>query len=276
MTETVHNLPAATGSPATRIGAMVLRHWYLLKSSPPRIIDIIYWPTVQLLMWGFLQTWLAEQSGKLAFAGGSLIGAMLLWDVLFRGQIGFNMSFLEELWSRNLGHLMVSPLRAHELLVAMAVMSVIRVMIGLVPVTFLAVFYFGFDFLALGLWSVAFFFNLMLTGWAFGMFICGLLLRYGLGAENLAWSLIFILLTLCCVYYPVSALPEWLQPVALCLAPTYVFEGLRGILIDGIIQPQLMLISLGLNVLYLVAGAALFFWFYRDAREKGTLMNTGE
>ncbi len=276
MSEVVSNLRPATGSPGSRIGAMVLRHWYLLKSSPPRIIDIVYWPTVQLFMWGFLQTWLADQSGKLAFAGGSLIGAMLLWDVLFRGQIGFNMSFLEELWSRNLGHLMVSPLRAHELLAALAVMSIIRVMIGLIPVTLLAIYYFGFDLMALGLWMVAFFLNLMLTSWAVGMVVCGLLLRYGLGAEHLAWSLIFILLTICCVYYPVSALPTWLQPVALSLAPTYVFEGLRSILIDGVARPELMFVALGLNVLYLVAATVLFFWFYRDALEKGTLLSTGE
>ncbi|MGI9481263.1 MAG: ABC transporter permease [Hyphomicrobiales bacterium] len=255
---------------------MVLRHWYLLKSSPPRIIDLIYWPTVQLFMWGFLQVWLAEQSGKFAIIGGSLVGAMLLWDVLFRGQIGFNLSFLEEMWSRNLGHLMVSPLRSYELLMALATMSIIRVLIGLIPVTMMAVWYFGFDLYALGLWSVAFFFNLMLTSWAVGMFVCGLLLRYGLGAEHLAWSLIFILLTICCVYYPVSALPEWLQPVSLSLAPTYVFEGLRAILIDGEARPDLMLAALALNVLYLAAGAVAFMWFFNDARRKGTLMNTGE
>ncbi|MGI9370878.1 MAG: ABC transporter permease [Hyphomicrobiales bacterium] len=276
MSETHFNNPPATGSAVERISAMVLRHWYLLKSSPPRIIDLIYWPTVQLFMWGFLQTWLAGQSGKLAVAGGSLIGAMLLWDVLFRGQIGFNMSFLEELWSRNLGHLMVSPLRPHELLIANCVMSILRVMIGLIPVTIMAIYYFGFDLYALGLWSVAFFFNLMLTGWAIGMFVCGILLRYGLGAEHLAWSLIFILLTLCCVYYPVSALPSWLQPISLALAPTHVFEGLRSILIDHEIKPSLMVTASVLNVIYVSLGIAAFFWFYRDAQRKGTLLSTGE
>ena len=109
-----------------------------------------------------------------------------------------------------------------------------------------------------------------------GRRVCGILLRFGLGAENLAWSLIFILLTICCVYYPVSALPEWLQPVSLSLAPTYVFEGLRAILIDGEARPELMFAALGLNVVYLAAAAMSFLWFFNDARRKGTLMNTGE
>ena len=96
-------------APLRRIAAMVLRYWYLLRHSWPRILDLIYWPTVQMLMWGFLQTYLSRQSGGAYHAGGALIGAVLLWDILFRGQIGFSVSFLEEMWSRNLGNLMMTP-----------------------------------------------------------------------------------------------------------------------------------------------------------------------
>jgi ABC-2 type transport system permease protein len=91
-----------------RVGAMVRRYWYLLRYSWPRILDLIYWPAVQMLMWGFLQLYLTEQSGGLYQAGGAFIGAVLLWDILFRGQIGFSVSFLEEMWSRNLGNLMMT------------------------------------------------------------------------------------------------------------------------------------------------------------------------
>ena len=35
-----------------RVGAMMLRYWYLLRSSWPRLLDLVYWPTVQMLTWG--------------------------------------------------------------------------------------------------------------------------------------------------------------------------------------------------------------------------------
>ena len=126
------------GSPR-RIGAMMLRYWYLLRSSWPRLLDLVYWPTVQMVTWGFLQYYITSNAGFFARAGGTFIGAVLLWDILFRGQLGFSISFLEEMWSRNIGNLMMSPLRPIEFIAALMVMSVVRLSIGAVPVTFLAI-----------------------------------------------------------------------------------------------------------------------------------------
>src|ERR1700677_3543975 len=129
-----------------RIAAMVERYWYLLRSSWPRLLELIYWPAVQMLMWGFLQLYIAQNAGFFARAGGTFIGAVLLWDILFRGQLGFSVSFLEEMWSRNLGNLMMSPLRPFEFIAALMVMSLVRLAIGAIPVTFLAIAFFGFHF----------------------------------------------------------------------------------------------------------------------------------
>ncbi len=213
---------------AQRVGAMMLRYWYLLRSSWPRLLDLVYWPTVQMVTWGFLQYYISNNAGFFARAGGTFIGAVLLWDILFRGQLGFSISFLEEMWSRNIGNLMMSPLRPIELIVALMAMSVVRLAVGAVPVTFLAIAFFGFNLYGLGLALVAFFVNLMLTSWAIGIFVSGLILRNGMGAENLAWSIMFLFMPLTCVYYPVTTLPVWLQPVAWALPPTYVFEGMRA------------------------------------------------
>lgn len=97
------------GGSARRIAAMVLRYWYLLRGSWPRLLELAYWPTVQMIMWGFISQFMATNSTWVAQAAGVLIAAVLLWDVLFRGQLGVSVSFLEEMWSRNLGHLFVSP-----------------------------------------------------------------------------------------------------------------------------------------------------------------------
>src|SRR6201987_2029284 len=199
---------------ALRISAMMLRHWYLLRSSWPRLLDLIYWPTVQMVTWGFLQFYIANNAGFFARAGGTFIGAVLLWDILFRGQLGFSISFLEEMYLRNLCNIMMSRLCPFEFIIALMVISVVRLSLGAVPVTFLPIAFFGFNLSAFGLALVAFFFNLMLTSWAIGIFVSGLILRNGMGAENLAWSIMFLLMPLACVYYPVATLPVWLQPVA--------------------------------------------------------------
>ncbi len=259
-----------------RVAAMVLRYWYLLRSSFARLIELIYWPTVQMLMWGFLQTYLAAQASLYAQAGGMLVGAVMLWDILFRGQLGFSISFLEEMYARNLGNLMISPLRAAEFVAALMIMSIVRLAIGIVPVTGLAVWFFGFNLWALGVALAAFFANLMLTGWAVGIFVSGLVLRNGLGAETFAWSIMFLFLPLTCVYYPVAVLPDWLQLIAWSLPPTYVFEGMRALLIEHTFRADLMVQAFALNIVLFSLAVFAFLALLASARRNGSLMQTGE
>jgi ABC-2 type transport system permease protein len=262
-------------SPA-RVGAMVLRHYYLMRSSWLRLLELMYWPLVQMLMWGFLQTWLAQQRGTLAIAGGTLIGAILLWDVLIRGQQGVSISFLEEMWSRNFANLLISPLRPGEFLAALMTMSVVRLSVAMVPVTLLAIWFFGFNLWSLGLGLGAFFANLLLTAWAFGAVVSGLIIRNGLGAEGLAWTMMFLILPLCAVFYPVSVLPSALQWIAWCLPPTYVFEGLRAILIDHVFRTDLMLWALAINTLMISVASFAFLKLVDSARNNGTILAPGE
>jgi ABC-2 type transport system permease protein len=267
--------PATTFS-FRRVGAMVLRYWYLLRSSFARLIELIYWPAVQMLMWGFLQTYLSQNASFFARAGGTFIGAVMLWDILFRGQLGFSISFLEEMYARNLGNLMMSPLRPIEFIVALMVMSIIRLAIGMIPVTFLAIAFFGFNIWGLGLALAAFFANLIFTSWSVGILVSGLVLRNGLGAETFAWSIMFLLLPLTCVYYPVAILPDWLQTIAWLLPPTYVFEGMRALLLEHTFRADLMLHALALNAGYFAVACLAFLGLLNSARRQGSLLQTGE
>ena len=259
-----------------RIAAMVLRYVYLLRSSWTRLLELIYWPAVQLFVWGFLQFYIAQNSGFFARASGVFIAAVLMWDVLFRGQLGFSVSFLEEMWSRNLSNLMISPLRPIEFICALMIMSVIRLAIGMVPVTLLAIAFFGFNLYSLGLALAAFFLNLILTSWAVGMVVAGIILRNGMGAETLAWTLMFVLMPLTCVYYPVSVLPDWLQGVAWMLAPTYVFEGMRALIMQHQLRADLMLWAFALNAVYFAAAMIAFLQLLESSRRAGSLLQTGE
>lgn len=265
-----------TGISSRRIGAMFLRHWYLLTSSWPRVLELIYWPALQLLTWGFLQTYIAANAGFFARAGGTFIGAVILWDILFRGQLGFSISFLEEMWARNLGNLMMSPLKPIEFVLSLMVMSIVRLAIGIVPVTLMAIAFFGFNLYAMGLALAAFFCNLIFTSWSVGIVVSGLVLRNGMGAESLAWTVMFLVLPLCCVYYPPSVLPDWLAAVAWMLPPTYVFEGMRVLLIEHEFRGDLMLTALAINVALFALAALAFLALLRSARRNGSLIQTGE
>jgi ABC-2 type transport system permease protein len=264
------------GISAHRIGAMILRYWYLLLSSWPRLLELLYWPTMQVITWGFLQTYVAQNANFFARAGGTLIGAVILWDILFRGQLGFSISFLEEMWSRNLGNLMMSPLKPIEFLLALMVMSLIRLAVGVIPMTLLALFLFHFNFYGLGLPLIAFFCNLIFTSWSVGIFVSGLVLRHGLGAESIVWTLMFALMPLACVYYPVKVLPHWLQYVSWTLPPTYVFEGMRSLLIDQVFRTDLMVSALLINAVLLMASFAAFLALLNSARRHGSLLGGGE
>jgi len=265
-----------SGFSFTRVGALILRYTYLLRSSWPRLLELVYWPTVQMLTWGFIQVYISGASGRAAFAAGTLIGAMLLWDVLFRSQLGFSVSFLEEIWARNIGNLLMSPMRPSEFITALIIMSLVRLAIGLGPVAVMATIFFGFNYFALGISAALFFANLVLTGWAVGLFVSGLVMRLGLGAESLAWTVMFVLLPLTSVYYPVTILPPWLQPVAWSLPPTYVFEGLRALLIDHQIRFDLMAEAFALNIVLFAAASLAFRILLERAREAGSLMQMGE
>src|SRR5262245_5142699 len=257
---------------ARRIGAVILRHWYLIAGSWPRFLDLCYWPMVQMILWGFIQTFMVQQSSFFAQAAGLLLAGVMLWDVLFRGQISLAISFFEEVYSRNLGHLLATPLTIGEYMAALMSVSLMRTVVGLFPATIFAIWFFGFSLYSLGLALVVFFFSLMAFGWAIGLFVAGLVMRYGLGAESFAWAFIFALAPLSGVYYPLSILPSWVQLLRALIASSYVFEGMRAVLIDHSVRFDLLALGAALNIVWLAAGVAGFLIFHRQARERGMLL----
>ncbi|WP_337996487.1 ABC transporter permease [Oleispirillum naphthae] len=259
-----------------RLFAIVLRHLYVMRTSWPRLLEMAYWPTVQMIVWGFASSFFRGHSSWVAQAAGVLIGAVLLWEVMFRANLGFSLSFLEEMWSRNLGQLYLTPLRPHEHVAALAVMSLIRTCIGLLPPSLLAIALYDFNIYGLGLPLIAFFANLMVMGWSVGLFTASLVLRFGMGAESLAWVLIFGLSPLAGIYYPISTLPGWLQHVAYALPPAYVFEGMRAVMFDHVFRWDLFIRAAALNAVYFTGFAAFFLHMVRVARRKGLFLNMGE
>jgi len=259
-----------------RIAAMVLRYLYLLRNSWIRVVELGYWPLMQMIMWGFMTEFLMRSESPVLRAGGMLIAAVLLWDVMFRSNIGVAVSFLEEMYSRNLAQLFVSPLRPYEWAISLLVISLIRTVIGVLPAALLAIPLYNYSIFEMGLPLIAFFANLMLFGGAIGLAIAGMVLRYGLGAESLAWVGIFLIAPVTGIYYPISTLPDWLQPVAWAFPSSAVFEGMRAVLAGGVFRTDLFILAGALNVVYMLAGVAIFLGVFRLARVKGLLLRMGE
>lgn len=268
--------PGLWGGSPRRIMGMVMRNWFLIRKSWPRILELCYWPTVQLLVWGFMSQFLRGNSSLLANAAGVLVSAVLLWEVLVRTQIGMSLTFLEELWSRNLGNLFVSPLRPWEWVASLVIMGLIRVLLGLLPPVILAMVFFDVSLFDLGLPLAGFFANLMMLGVSIGLCTSAIILRHGLGAESYAWMAVFILAPFSAVYYPLSALPPMIQSISLALPSTHVFEGMRAVLFDGRVPLDQLATAAILNLLYLGLAALYFLRAFRNARARGALLNAGE
>ena len=259
-----------------RIGALALRYLYLLRSSWIRIVELAYWPTVQMILWGFITRYLAGHSDVIHQATGLLLSGVLLWDVLFRSQLGLSVVFFEELHSRNLGQLFISPLQPLELILSLMLVSLARTLIGVGFAVLLAIPFYDFNLFQLGPPLAGFFLNLLLMGWAIGLLVSALVLRHGMGAESIAWAAIFALAPLCGIYYPIATLPGWLQPLAWTLPASHVFEGMRAVLLDHTFRLDYFLYALLLNAGYLGLAISVFLAAVRQAREHGSLLQSGE
>ena len=259
-----------------RMYALSLRHLYVIRSSFPRILDLIYWPTIQIVLWGFISKFFTMHSDFYNHTVGIILSAAILYDFLFRSSISFNMLFLEEIWSRNLTNLFVAPLKVSEIIMALTVTALLRTLIGIIPAILLAAPFFGVSIFNLGPSLILLFLSLYLFGITLGLLVTSGLLRYGPAFENVAWSSLFLLAPLGCVYYPLSILPDWLQILAKSLPLVYIFEEVRSILLDNVVNYSNIVSALTLNLVYLTLAVGTFYLAFSGARKKGTLINVGE
>jgi len=237
---------------------------------------MMYYPTVTMVLWAFVTIYLAPTNAFLRDAPGFFLGAVLLWDVLFRGQLGVSLTFIEEIYARNVGNLFVSPLRLYELIAGQLAMSVLRALIGVGGACLFAWLLFRYSIFSLGFPLIAFFVNLLVFGWAIGLAVSAMILRWGLGAEELAWAAMFLFAPVSGVYYPIDVLPHAMQVIAWALPSAYVFEGMRGVLLHRTFDWSLWQTALVLNIAYLAVGCALFRWAIGYARNRGLLLQMGE
>ena len=260
----------------TRIYGLFLRHFYLITRSLPRVLDLVYWPTIQITLWGFISNFFATHTTYYNNAVGVILTCAILYDFLFRTSIGFNMLFLEEIWSRNFTNLFIAPMKIGEILTSLVITALIRSLIGLVPAVLLTSPLFGISILELGIFLFFLFLSLYIFGITLGILVSSGLLRFGPSFENIAWSTMFLLAPFGCIYYPIDILPEIFQKIAYVLPLVYIFEEARNILINQTVNIENIYYAFGWNTLYFIFSIVLFYYSFNVAKKKGTLINMGE
>ncbi len=259
-----------------KIYGLILRHFYLIKGSLPRILDLIYWPSIQIFLWGFISKFFTISSSYYNNTVGVILTAAILYDFLFRSSISYNMMFLEEIWSRNFTNLFIAPIKISEIIAALTLTAIFRTLIGLIPAAILAIPLFGVSVFKLGLPLIFLLLSLYIFGITLGLLVTSGLIRFGPSFENVAWASLFFLAPLGCIYYPIEILPELLQIIAKTLPLVHIFEEMRNILINDIISYYSIFKSVLISLMYFIFGVVIFYISHAGARERGTLINIGE
>ena len=259
-----------------KVYGLSLRHFYLIRSSFPRILDLIYWPSIQIFLWGFISKFFTMSSSYYNNTVGVILSAAILYDFLFRSSISYNMMFLEEIWSRNFTNLFISPIKIKEIIAALTLTAIFRTLIGMVPAAIIAIPLFGVSIFKIGLPLIALLLALYIFGVTLGLLVTSGLVRFGPSFENIAWASLFFLAPLGCIYYPIEILPSWLQLIAKILPLVHIFEEMRNILINDIISYSQILLAIVISFFYFIIGICVFYISYHGAKIRGTLINIGE
>lgn len=255
-----------------RIWALVLRHLMSWPRSLERIADGFWWPTMNMFIWGMVNVYLQQKTGTGAFFATLFLGGLIMWTLVIRSQEEMGMLFLQEAWDRNLLNIFSSPITMAEFSLATILLASLKLVLTFLWMFTLGYTLFAFNIFSLG-WSLIPYALVLITfGWSLGFLINGLIFQYGYRVQVFAWTLSMIILPFSSVYYPLNALPGWMQAVARMLPTTYIFEGMRNVFVTGHIDVSGLATAILLNIFYLFLAIRFFIWSFGKARETGMIL----
>jgi ABC-2 type transport system permease protein len=253
------------------IAAIVLRQFYLMRSSPTRVLPMIAWVAIDIVLWGFISRYLNGVASTGINFISSLLGAVLFWDFFTRVMQGVTMAFFEDVWSRNFINVFATPLLISEYLTGLVLTGIATSLVGLVVMLVLATWLFGLPFFSMGLLLLPFLLVLFLFGIGLGVLASAMVLRLGPASEWLVWPIPALLSPFVGVFYPLSTLPHWMRAVGQALPPSYVFENMRSVVSGNGYSGGGLVIGVALALLDILLAAWLFARIYRYAVRSGLL-----
>jgi len=231
-----------------------MRFMMLFRRSYDRISDVFYWPTIDLLLWGLTSQFFRSFNPEADKVLIMIITGILFWLIAWRAQYEISVNLLEDLWNENFINIFVSPIKFSEWVSAFLIIGVIKGLLSLSFAAMVAYLLYKVQIFNYGFYLLPFLFSLLLTGWWVGLFVGGLILRFGTKVQTFAWTLVMVLSPFAAIYYPVSILPQWAQVIAKFVPASYIFESGRSILYTGKFDSINLLYSFVLNIIYLILG----------------------
>ena len=255
----------------SRMGAILLRQYYLLRGSPARVMSLFSWIAIDIVLWGFMSRYLNSIASTGFDFVPALLGAVLLWDFFIRVMQGVTLAFFEDVWSRNFLNVFASPMSIPEYVGGLVLSAIATSTAGLLFMIVIAATVFGLTFFSYGILLFPFILVLFLFGIALGIVASAIVLRLGPSAEWFVWPIPALISPFAGVFYPLETLPEWMRAVSVVLPPSYVFEGLRAIVKGGEVHPAALLPGIALAVGYIVLASIIFGRTYRHAVRTGLI-----
>lgn len=253
-----------------RINALLLKYYYITINRIDRLFDIIYWPILDLFIWGFTALFIQKLSDVNVLS--ALLGAVILWIFVWRASQDIAVFVLEDFWSRNLYHLFSSPVKLSEHLVSIIIMGFLRALATFVLMWIVGIVFYSFNILSISPLLIAFSVLLLtLFGWAIGLFVAAFIFRFGQRIQVMAWSVTFLLSPFACVFYPLSALPNWAAKIAAVVPATYVFEALRAMINGTPVNQAGLIYSLVSSIVLFITMAFFLENSFRKSRKTGLL-----
>ncbi len=257
---------------ACRISAVILRHLYEARRNFDRWFDVIYWPILDVIVWGFITIYLSKRTGLGFNLTSFLLGAVILWTVFYMFMRDIAIGFLDEVWSKNLINLFSSPLMVWEYIIGLLAVNLVKVIISTAFASLIALLIYKFNIFSLSFLLLPYLLNILVFAAALGFFVTGLILRYTTRVQALSWSFAGIIQPISAVFYPVSVLPPLLQKIAWLLPTTYSFEAMRQIFSGNGFSVSHFWYGLALNGIYLLISVFVFKKIFEKARQRGLLV----
>jgi ABC-2 type transport system permease protein len=252
-----------------RINAVIVRHLYLFPRTLERWSESIYWPVLDLVVWGLTSRWVESAGPDVPHLALLVLTGVVFWQVVWRANYEISVNLLEEFWNQNLVNLFATPLSVWEWSVGLVVLGLLKNVITLLVGAGAVWLLYKLNIFAVGWLILPFLFSLLISGWFMGFAASGVIIYYGRRLQSIAWMAGFALAPFSAVYYPVDVLPRWAQIIASALPMTYVFEGMRKVLRGAPMPIEDLLISFGLNILYLSLTILFFGWMFERSRDRG-------
>jgi ABC-2 type transport system permease protein len=251
-----------------RIWAVFLRYFYFFAKLD-HLADLFFWPTLDIFLWGMTSVWIQKHDASMPSIAIAILTGLVFWQIIWRTNYEVSVNLLQEFWNRNMVNLFSTPLKLAEWISALMLVGVFKILITICFGGLIVWLLYALNIFAMGWAFLPFCASLVLSGWFIGFLSAAIMVYFGQRVQMLAWMTAYVFAPFSAVFYPLSALPVWCQAIAKALPMTYIFEGMRKVLNEGIFSWEDFGISVLLNLLYLIGSMVLFSRLFEMSRAKG-------